>query len=98
MNTYDFETTIQLPDEEDVDVSIEFEVTSWGSPGVGPSLSYPGDPPDPPEFDIIKVERLDTGADITDKVEALHDEWLRKVYDIVFQRVCEIGEDHSYED
>lgn len=96
MTSYDMETTIQLPDEEDVDVYIEFEITSWGSPGCGPSLTYPGDPPEPPEFDIIKVERLDNNEDITDEVMNMSDADLQKVYELVFQRVCEIDEDRAY--
>lgn len=96
MNTYDMETTIQLPNEEDVDVYIEFEVTNWGSPGCPPSLSYPGDPPDPPEFNIIKVERLDTGADITNEVEGLPDKLRQAFEETVFDRVCDINDDRAY--
>lgn len=96
--TYDLETTIQLPNEEDVDVYIEFEVTHWGSPGCGPSWSHPGDPPEPAEFNIVKVTRLDTGTDITSTVEALPADWLRKVEELVFNKVCEIDESRGYND
>ena len=96
MTTYDLETTIQLPDEEDVDVFIEFEVTHWGSPGCAPSLSYPGDPSEPAEFYITKVIRDDTDADITTEVDALPDEYRRKIEELVFDRVCEIDEDRAY--
>lgn len=96
--TYDMETTIQLPDEEDVDVYIEFEVTHWGSSGCGPSLTYPGDPPEPAEFNIVKIKRLDTDADITDAVESLSSAELQKVYELVFDRVCEIDESRGYDD
>jgi hypothetical protein len=96
MNTYDMETTIQLPDEEDVDVYIEFEVTSWGSPGCGPSFSSPGEPPDPPEFGITKVVRADNNEDITNLVEELPREYQQKIDELVFQRVCEIDEDRAY--
>lgn len=104
MSTYDMETTIQLPNEEDVDVLIEFEVTHWGSPGCGPSLSYPGDPPEPAEFYITKVARLDGSKeaaqldddrDITTEVDALPDEWRQKIEDLVFNRVCDIAEDRD---
>lgn len=102
--TYDMETTIQLPDEEDVDVYIEFEVTSWGSPSCGPSLTYPGDPPEPPEFDIIRIERFYAdgenapGEDITHIFNTLSEEYHQKIWELVFQRVCEIEQDRSYYD
>lgn len=92
--THDLETTIQLLDEEDVDVLIEFEVTSWGSPGCAPSLSYPGDPPEPAEFYITKVIR--DGADITTEIDALPDDYRQKIEHLVFERVCEIEEDRAY--
>lgn len=98
MSDYDMETTIQLPDEEDVDVYIEFEVTSWGSLGCGPSLEYPGDPPEPPEFDIIKVVRADTKEDITSTIDGLPREYQRKIDELVFERVCEIAEESYYDD
>jgi hypothetical protein len=34
---------------------VEFSVTSHGSPAHMGSLSYPGDPGDPPEFDIESI-------------------------------------------
>jgi hypothetical protein len=95
MSTYDLETTIQLPDEEDVDVYIEFEVTHWGSSGVGPSLNYPGDPPEPAEFYIAKVVRLDNEKDITSEVDALPEKSRQKIEELVFNRVCEIAEDRD---
>ena len=96
MSTHDLDTTIQLPLEEDVDVYIEFEVTSWGTPGSGPSFYHPGDPPEPVEFHITKVIRDDNEADITAEVQALPDEWLRKVEELVFLEVCEINDDRAY--
>lgn len=93
MSTYDMETTIQLPDEEDVDVLIEFEVTHWGSPGCGPSLSYPGDPPEPAKFYITKITH--DGVDITTEIDALSDKWREKIEDLVFGRVCDIAEDRD---
>lgn len=96
MSVYDLETTIQLPDEEDVDVLIEFEVTYWGAPGSAPSLSYPGDPPEPAEFYITRVVRADDDRDITTEVDALPDKWRQKIEDLVFDRVCEIAEDLDY--
>jgi hypothetical protein len=96
MSDYDMETTIQLPDEEDVDVLIDFVVTSWGSPGRGPSWSSPGDPPEPAEFEILQINRLDNNLDITDEAKELSKEYWDKIVDLVFQRVCEIDEDRTY--
>lgn len=95
MKHYDTETTIQLPDEEDVDVLVEFTVTSWGSPGTGPSLSHSGDPPEPPEFDITKVTRLDSGEDIT---RSLTNEWSEQLYNIVAEEIYEIDGSRGYDD
>lgn len=99
MSSYDMETTIQLPEEEDVDVHIDFEVENWGSPGSAPSLSYPGDPPEGPEFYVTKVSRLDNDTDITDQFEALDDKARQKVEELVFERICEIEQsrdDYDY--
>jgi hypothetical protein len=40
----------------DFTISFDYEVTSNGHPGTAPSLSHPGDPPEPPEFDIGAIE------------------------------------------
>lgn len=99
MNTYDMETTIQLPDEEDVDVHIDFNVTYWGSPGCGPSFSSPGEPPEGPEFEITGIFRLDDDTDITDNFYKLDDKIKRKVYELVIERIFEIQEsqdDYDY--
>lgn len=34
---------------------VEFEITSHGHGGTPPSMNYPGDPPEPAEFDIKSV-------------------------------------------
>lgn len=52
--SYDIETTVTLAGEE-LDVCIDYTVTFAGSPGSGPSLSHPGDPPEPPEFEINSI-------------------------------------------
>lgn len=46
-----------VPLEADVD----YTVTYRGHPGVAPSLSYPGDPPEPPEWsvDAVRLRRVD---------------------------------------
>lgn len=49
----DIELTI---DNTDVTATVEYDVTSWGSPGSGPSLSHPGDPPEAPEFEINSIK------------------------------------------
>ena len=38
-----------------VEADIEYRVTYRGHPGVAPSLSYPGDPPEAPEWDVERV-------------------------------------------
>lgn len=91
MSTHDLETTIQLPDEEDVDVLIEFEVSSWPYAGTGPSWNHPGDPPEGPEFDITKIVRSDSGEDIT---KAVIDDPM--VTDAVVERIYELDQDRGY--
>lgn len=83
MREYDLSTVINLPDEEDVEVTVDFTVDSWGSPGSAPTLTYPGDPPEPPEFTITKVTRDDTGAEVK-----LEDESI--LYDAIFDRISEL--------
>lgn len=99
--TYDLETTIQLPDEEDVDVAVDFEVTHWGSPGCGPSLSYPGDPPEAPEVEVLKIVRLKDWSKENEQViplDSLTEEEQNKLYEAVMERVYEIEQDRGYDD
>jgi hypothetical protein len=42
--------------ENSLDVEWDYTITSHGSPGTSPSLNYPGDPPEPPEFDLELIE------------------------------------------
>lgn len=41
---------------EDFIAEIDYRVTSYGSPAHMGSLSYPGDPGDPPEWEINSIE------------------------------------------
>lgn len=59
MGWYDGEATGSLADEAETDVDIEYRY-SPGSPGTPPSFSYPGDPPEGPEVEIVAVYRLGT--------------------------------------
>jgi hypothetical protein len=40
---------------EDFIADVDYDVTSYGSPAHLGSLSYPGDPGDPPEFEILSI-------------------------------------------
>lgn len=93
---HDLETTIQLPDEEDVEVLIDFTVESWGSPGTGPSWNHPGDPPEGPEFEITKITRCDSDEDILQIIFGLSIEYYRKIDDLVAERIYELDVDRSY--
>lgn len=42
--------------DNEFEVEWDFTITASGSSGCAPSLNYPGDPPDPCEFDIEIVE------------------------------------------
>jgi hypothetical protein len=41
---------------EDFIAEVDYTVTSRGHPGTLPSLSYPGDPPEGPEYDVNTIE------------------------------------------
>lgn len=79
----DLETTVTI-DGEDVDVYVEFTIDSWGNPGCASSLTYPGDPPEAPEFSITKIVREDINAEITLPDESvLYDEIFERIYDLL---------------
>lgn len=98
MSTHEMETTINLPDEEDVDVTIEFRVDSWGRAATPPSWNHPGDPPEGPEYDIISVVRADNGDNITAVFETMTEAQQQKVWDLVVEEIGEIDSDRGYND
>jgi len=53
--------------ETNFDVECAFDITASGSLGCAPSLSYPGDPAEPCEFDIeiLGIEVPKQHADVT---------------------------------
>ena len=61
------EVTFTVPvigTEEEVEITFEFSVTSWGNSGSGPSFSSPGEPPEPPEYEIDRI--LIEGEEVTE--------------------------------
>lgn len=94
MNRKDsFEYTIDTPDEDDVDVLVEYVQTSAGYAGCGPSFHHPGDPPEPPEFDITKVTRLDNGDVVVLTAEAM-----QKLEEAVLDKILEAEDDYPEPD
>jgi hypothetical protein len=57
-------TTITIL-ETNFDVEWVFDITAHGNAGTAPSLSYPGDPPEPCEFDIT-ILSISTPKQATD--------------------------------
>lgn len=53
--------------ETNFEVEWDFDITAHGNGGVAPSLSYPGDPPEPAEFDIsiLGIAVPNQHADVT---------------------------------
>lgn len=53
--------------ETNFEVEWDFEITAHGNSGCAPSLSYPGDPPEPCEFDItiLSIAIPNQAADAT---------------------------------
>lgn len=55
------ETFVTLSDIEDVLVT--FTIESYGNHGSSPSWNHPGDPPEPPEFEIVSLMTPGTDLD-----------------------------------
>jgi hypothetical protein len=81
--------------DEEYLVTFDYTVTSKGHPGVAPSLSYPGDPPEPMEFEITVEYLMDKNG-----VDLIAPNWLKKqletylyknseMYDKVYEMVEE---------
>jgi hypothetical protein len=68
-------------DEIQIAVDVELKMTYKGHPTVLPSLNYPGDPPEPPEFDLIKMVALE-GITLTQEEQD-------KAYDLAVEAACE---------
>jgi len=61
-HTEDFEITL----EDGRYMFFQISVTSWGTGPTMPSWNYPGDPGDPPEWDIDFIEVADAPARLRD--------------------------------
>lgn len=59
-------TTVTIAGSE-LDVEWDYDITTHGNGGCAPSLSYPGDPPEPAEYDIevLGIEFPKQAADVT---------------------------------
>lgn len=91
MNRHDsFEWTVDTLEEDDVDVLIEYIQTQASYAGCGPSFSHPGDPPEPPEWELKQVTRLDTA-----EVLILTTEAQQKVDDAILEHI-QNQEESSY--
>lgn len=86
---------------EDFVADIDYDVTSYGHGGVAPSLSYPGDPPEPPEWDYLSIHLCrDLGGG------KLGPEFLAtgKLFDVladdekICERICEAIWESRYDD
>jgi hypothetical protein len=54
--------------EEELELEIEYDYHS-GYSGSGPSLNNPGDPPEPPEIELISVTHNGKAITLTDEEE-----------------------------
>ena len=68
-------------DDIEIAVDVDLKMTYKGHPGTAPSLSYPGDPPEPPEFDLIKMVPLE-GFTLTQEEQ-------EKAYNLAVEAACE---------
>lgn len=79
-------TTVDLPDEDEVDVTVEFTIDYWGRPEISPSFEHSGREAEPPEFTIKRITRDIDGEDITQLVDE------KNLYDVIFEYI----EDQRY--
>jgi hypothetical protein len=56
--------------DESIYVDVDLELTYKGYKGRRPSLTQPGDPPEPPEFDCIKATAIGKDYNLTDTEES----------------------------
>lgn len=95
MSSYDIETTVTIDDKE-VDVLVDYTVTSSGSPGCGPSLTYPGDPPEPPEFEINSITFESEGIEGKIEWEKLSQADQGRIDEAVYEAIYEHDNEPDY--
>ena len=71
-------------EEEEIEVNVDYTITSRGSPPHMGSLAYPGDPGDPVEWEIESVECEGYSLNLSD-------EELERLYQQLDEKVCEIA-------
>lgn len=85
-------------------IGYDFKITVHGNNGTPPSLSYPGDPPEPPEFEVDIVDlREDLSGKLGPSLEI--PKWLERQFetflcedDGVYLEVCEADRNRDYGD
>jgi hypothetical protein len=83
----DTDTTLEI-DGEQIDVTVEYDIDSYGSGGTAASLTYPGDPPEAPEFTVSKIYRIDNEV-VTFEYDQLPDKVREKLDDHLIQCIGE---------
>lgn len=88
----DIEWTLELSQDNEVDVLVAY---SWspGHPGTSPSLTYPGDPPEGCEIEIISIKLLNSEQEFP---RELTQEEELKLFDAIAEREYESQD--SYEE
>ena len=84
----------------DVDciVTVEFKITHASHGGTAPSLSYPGEPPEGPEWEISKITLTRDAPKVEDQIALECPDWLREAIeesDRVADAICEFEADRS---
>lgn len=80
-----------------VDYDVDFEVTSYGSPAHMGSLSYPGDPGDPPEI-LIETVRYQSDPELEIWIEvpnAGNENLWQKLEEKIFEDPSNFEQDDS---
>lgn len=80
-------TIILTLDDNDVECCVDYTVTSSGNSGTAASLSYPGDPPEPPEWELNSITY--TIGPETKELELNWDDLTEKQQELIDQTILE---------
>jgi hypothetical protein len=83
------DTDVILTDETIAEVS--YVITSWGAPESGPSFSGPGEPAEPPEFEIEKITI--NGKEVT--LDDLSEKDQEKIDEAIYEQLADGPDDYD---
>lgn len=95
--SYELEVILIL-DGNDVAVEIEYNITSWGCEMGGPNSYGPGDPPEPPEWEINKMTYVvgPENKELELNWDHLSEEQQQLIEQCVYEDIAERDSDSGY--